>query len=318
MATTEHWDNAPHSGRAAARRRGSPVARLRAWLGGAYTPYLCIAPFFAVFFAFFAYPVAYSFYVSLQHWSGIGPMRSVGFDNYTFVLSDSFFWNAVDNTALLWLLVVPPGIVLSLLIAVALNRARFRGRAIATMLYLLPTVSSIVAVAFVFKIFFDQDYGPVNIVLGTLHLPHVPWLTSEAWSKPTLALVRLWASVGLGALFFYAAMQNISQDLYEAAAMDGCNPLRQFWAITLPLLSRTILFIAIVGTLAVLSLFAEPQLITNNGGPGTSSVTLGYYLYTFINNLDYGTASAVSFLTTMAMMIVSIALFLIARRWPVD
>jgi len=318
MANIQHWDNTRPGARSLAQRRRSPGARLRAWLGGAYTPYLCIAPFFAVFFAFFAYPVAYSFYVSLQHWSGIGPMRSVGFGNYTFVLGDSFFWNAVDNTALLWLLVIPPGIIISLLIAVALNRARFHGRAIATMLYLLPTVSSIVAVAFVFKIFFDQDYGPVNVLLGALHLPHAPWLTSEAWSKPTLALVRLWASVGLGALFFYAAMQNISQDLYEAAAMDGCNPIRQFWAITLPLLSRTILFIAIVGTLAVLSLFAEPQLITNNGGPGISSVTIGYYLYTFINNLDYGTASAVSFLTTAAMMVVSVGLFLIARRWQVD
>ena len=319
MANSERWGRTGGASAVTVNPRASrpPVEWLRRWAGGSFAPYLFVGPFFLIFFGFFAYPVGYSFYVSLQHWAGVGPMRPVGLGNYAFVLTDNFWWNAVANTAVLWLLIVPLGTVLSLLLAVAWNRRGARGVNVARVLYLLPTVSSIVAVSIVFRILLDQNAGPIDVILGLLHIPAVPWLTSSAWSKPAIALVRLWGSVGLGALFFSSALQNISQDVYDAAAVDGCNPIRGFFAVTLPLLSRTILFVVITGTLGIVGLFAEAQLITG-GGPDNSSTTVALYLYNMVGGLDLGTASAVSFLMTAIMVGVSVALFIVQRCWQPD
>jgi len=295
----------------------SLVARGRRWLGGSFAPYLYVTPFFAVFFAFFVYPVAYSFRVSLYHWTGLGPMRYVGFGNYVFVLGDNYWWTAVAVTGIFWVLTIPLGTTLSLILAVACNRPRFRGRSLARVLYLLPAVSSIVAVSVLFRVLFDEQFGPINVVLGALHLPHIPWLTNGAWSKVAIGIVRLWESVGLTGLFFSAALEALPAEVYDAAAVDGCGPMRQFWFITVPLLVRTILFVTVIGTLAIFGIFAEPQLITG-GGPGTSTTTMALYLYQMLQGLDLGTASAVSFLMTVLMMSVSILLFLAARRWRLD
>ncbi len=313
MAETQSWASAPS--RPAKRR--APVARFRRWVGGSFTPYLYIAPFFLFFLGVFGYPLGYAFYVSLHRWSGLGAMRDVGLGNYTFVLTDDFWWSAVGTTAALWLLIVPLGTALSLLLAVAWNRRGFRGLGVSRILWLVPTVSSLVAVSAVFRILYDRDYGPINVLLGIAHIPAIPWLTSETWSKPAIAIVRLWESVGLFALFFSAALQNISQDIYDAAAVDGCAPLRQFWHMTLPLLTRTILFLTVIQTLGVLGLFIEPSLITT-GGPGISTITIGLYLYHLIQGLDLGTSSAVAFLTTAMMLAIAGVMSLVARRWQFD
>src|SRR2546423_128808 len=118
-----------------------PLVRLRKWLGGSYAPYLYVAPFFIIFFAFFAYPVAYSFYVSLHHWAGVGAMRYVGLGNYSFVLSDNYWWNALTVSGLLWLLVMPLGTAISLLVAVVFNRPRFFGRNVALVMFPCPRSS---------------------------------------------------------------------------------------------------------------------------------------------------------------------------------
>ena len=281
-------------------------------------PYLYIAPFFVVFFAFFAYPLCYSFYVSLHSWAGIGPMKPVGWGNYTFALQNPFFWSSIRTTAILWLLVLPAGTVLAMLIAVVWNGKGFRGRNIAVVLYLLPAVISIVAISVVFRILYDQSVGPIDAIITAVGLPSVPWLSDEAWARIGIAIVRLWESVGLGALFYFASLQSIPPEIYDAADVDGCGPIHKFWSITIPLLMRTTLFLTVINTLAVFSLFAEPQNVTNDGGPNNATTTVGLYLYHLVQNLDYGTASAVSFLATVGMMIISITLFLLSRRWVND
>ena len=278
-------------------------------------PYLYVAPFFLVFFTFFAYPLAYSFYVSLHRWDGIGPMRPVGWDNYTFALGNDFFWNSIRTTGLLWLMALPVGMAISMVVAVVWNSGSFRGRNIAIVMYLMPAVISIVAVSVVFRILYDQSAGPIDAVITTFGFAPVPWLSDEMWARVALAIVRLWESIGLGALFYFASLQGISREIYDASSVDGCSPIRQFWSITVPLLARTTLFLAVINTLQVFSMFAEPQLVMNSGGPNNSTTTVGFYLFTLVQNLDLGTASAVSFLMTVGMMLVSIALFLAARRW---
>lgn len=292
------------------------VTQISRWtrFARAATPYLYVAPFFIIFFAFFAYPVAYSFYVSLHSWSGQGAMKWVGGGNYSFVLGDSFFWLALQTTAIIWLS-VPIGLFLGLVIAVLWNRPRVWGRGIVLVLYLLPAVVSIVAISVVFKIMYDQTAGPLDVVLQSLGLQTIPWLSDELWARVGILFVRIWEILGLAALFFGSSLQSIPQDYYDAAAVDGGGPVRQFFSITAPLLTRTILFLTVVNTLGALSLFAEPQLIMTNGGPNNATTTLGLYLLLKVQGLDLGTASSVSFLTTAIMMVVSVVLFLSARRW---
>jgi len=299
---------------AALRASRSSRQGVRARFLRSSTPYLYIAPFFLVFFAFFAYPVAYSFYVSLHSWTGQGAMKWVGWDNYNFALTDSFFTEALQTTGLIWLS-VPLTLVLSLVIAVIWNQARFRGRSVVLVMYLLPTVISIVAVALVFRILYDPTVGPINTALGWFHIPPVNWLGDETSARFGIFIVRIWESIGLGVLFFASSLQAISQDYYDAASMDGSGPIHQFRSITVPLLARTILFMMIWNTLIALSLFAEPQLIMSSGGPNNATTTVGLYLFQKVQNLDLGTASAVSFLMTTIMMVISVLLFLAARRW---
>jgi lactose/L-arabinose transport system permease protein len=281
------------------------------------TPYWYIAPFFLIFFIFFAYPVAYSFFVSLHSWSGQGSMTWVGWDNYSFILSDSYFIEALQVSGIIWLS-VPVTLALSLVIAVIWNHPRFWGRNIVLILFLLSTVVSIVAVSLVFRILYDPTAGPIDSILSWLHLPTVDWLNNENSARFGIFLVRIWETVGLGVLFFASSLQAISQDLYDAASVDGCGPVRGFFSLTVPLLARTILFLMVINTLSSFSLFAEPSLIMNMGGPNNATVTIGLYLFLKVQNLDLGTASAVSFLLTMIMMLVSVGLFLIARRWISD
>jgi len=297
--------------------RRAPQVRSLANFARSGTPYLYIAPFFIIFFLFFAYPVAYSFYVSLHSWAGQGAMTWVGWDNYSFVLTDNYFIEALQVTGLIWIS-VPITMALSLIVAVIWNHPRFLGRNIILILFLLPSVISIVAVSLVFRILYDPSAGPVDAILGWLHLPTVDWLNDPNSARFGIFLVRIWETIGLGVLFFASSLQAISQDLYDAASVDGCGPVRQFVSLTIPLLARTILFLMVINTLSSLSLFAEPQLIMSNGGPSNSTTTVGLYLFQKVQNLDLGTASAVSFLMTTIMMVVSILLFLIARRWTND
>jgi ABC-type sugar transport system permease subunit len=297
----------PRVGRATQVSRWSRFARTA-------TPYVYVAPFFIIFFAFFAYPVAYSFYVSLHSWSGQGAMKWAGWGNYSFVLGDNFFWMALQATAFVWLS-VPIGLFLGLVIAVLWNRPRVWGRSIVLVLFLLPAVVSIVAMSVVFKVLVDSTAGPIDVLLQSLGLQPIPWLTDETWSRFGVLFVRIWEIVGLAALFFGSSLQSIPQDYYDAASVDGGGPVRQFFSITMPLLTRTILFLTVVNTLMALSLFAEPWLIMNMGGPNNATATLGVYLLLKVQNLDLGTASAISFLTTAIMMVLSFVMFLAARRW---
>ncbi len=298
-----------------------PQATMRRGLGGRFlqasTPYLYVAPFFVIFIIFFAYPVANSLYVSMHNWAGQGPMKPVGWGNYSFVLTDNYFTEALLVTGIVWL-AVPATLVVSLVIAVVWNHPRFKGRSIVLMMYLLPTVISIVAVSLVFRILYDPTSGPINEALGWVHLGPVDWLGDAVAARGALILVRIWETVGLGILFFASSLQSISADYYDAASVDGGGPVRQFFSITVPLLARTILFMSIWNTLAALSLFAEPNLIMSQGGPNNATSTIGLYLYTKVQTLDLGTASAVSFLMTLMMMMISVVLFFVARRWTHD
>ncbi|WP_030178108.1 carbohydrate ABC transporter permease [Streptomyces sp. NRRL S-813] len=269
------------------------------------TPYVFVAPFYVVFAAFGLYPLVYALQLSFTDWKGAGEARFIGLDNYTYLLTSEEFWSSLGNSAVMWLLIVPVQIVGGLAAAVLLANARLRLRGMFRVAFIAPFVTPLVAMAQVWIVAFDKDYGLVNHLLGLVGLPHVDWLASTAWAKPTLALLFLWKTTGFAIIILLAGLQAVPADVYEAAALDGASRQRQFWSLTLPLVRRSIAFLVVVQTLAVFQMFAEPFVVTK-GGPYGSTTTGGLYLYNHITASDLGTGAANSFLLVLLVFALSL------------
>jgi ABC-type sugar transport system permease subunit len=288
--------------------------RLRTWLGGSYAPYLFILPFLLIFIAFEQFPLTYALRLSFTRWHGIGVPKFIGLSNYTFLLTDSGFWESIYNSVYLWVIIVPLQTLFAVLVAYLLSLPHLRLRGFFRITYLLSYLVPLVAIAQVWKVLFDTQFGAVNFALAGLGLPAIGWLTDPAWSKLTLALMFFWKSSGFAILIMLAAIQGIQRELYEAAALDGATSFQQFTQITLPLMRRAIAFYSVIATLAVLQMFAEPYVLTQ-GGPYTSTTTAGYLLNMYMKQLDLGTGAANSFLLTLLVMAISLLMlrFLQAR-----
>ncbi|WP_085066169.1 carbohydrate ABC transporter permease [Catenuloplanes japonicus] len=269
------------------------------------TPYLYILPFLLVFAAFGAYPLAYALRLSLTRWTGAGEPRWIGLDNYTYLLTSPEFWASLGNSAVIWLLVVPIQMVAGLGAAVLLSNARLRLRGAFRVAFIAPFVTPLVAMAQVWIVVFDQDHGLVNHALNLVGLPDVGWLTSTAWSKPTLALLFLWKTTGFAIIILLAGLQSVPAPVYEAAEIDGASRWRQFWSMTVPLMRRSLSFLLVIQTLAVFQMFAEPFVVTQ-GGPFGSTTTAGLYLYDHITASDLGTGAANSFLLVILVFALSL------------
>jgi ABC-type sugar transport system permease subunit len=272
-------------------------------------PYLFVTPFFVVFAAFGAYPLGYALRLSFTRWRGAGEAEWIGLDNYTYLLTSSEFWSSLGNSAVMWLLVVPIQLVFGLGGAVLLANAKLRLKGLYRVAFIAPFVTPLVAMAQVWIVVFDRDYGLVNHALGLVGLPNVDWLTSTAWAKPTLALLFLWKTTGFAIIILLAGLQAVPSQVYEAADLDGASKWRQFRSITVPLMRRSLAFLLVVQTLAVFQMFAEPFVVTQ-GGPYGSTTTAGLYLYDHISISDLGTGAANSFL----LVILVFALSLISVR----
>lgn len=269
------------------------------------TPYLFILPFFLVFAAFAAYPLGYALRLSFTRWTGAGQARWIGIDNYTYLLTSSEFWSSLANSSIMWVLVVPLQLVAGLGAAVLLSNAKLRLRGVFRVAFIAPFVTPLVAMAQVWIVVFDRDYGLVNHVLNLVGLPDVGWLTSTVWSKPTLALLFLWKTTGFAIIILLAGLQSVATHVYEAADLDGASRWRQFWSMTVPLMRRSLSFLLVIQTLAVFQMFAEPFVVTQ-GGPYGSTTTAGLYLYDHITASDLGTGAANSFLLVILVFALSL------------
>ncbi|PSL37801.1 carbohydrate ABC transporter membrane protein 1 (CUT1 family) [Labedella gwakjiensis] len=275
-------------------------------------PYLFVAPFVAVFIAFSIYPLIFTARLSFTNWRGSGAAEWVGWDNYLYLLGNEGFWSSIANSAVLWLLIIPAQLVIALIAAVLLDNAKLKLRSLYRVAFVVPFVTPLVAIAQVWVVVFDQNYGAVNGLLGLVGLPDVGWLTTSEWAKPTLALLFVWKTTGFIVLILLSGLQSIDSSVYEAADLDGAGRLRQLWSITVPLLRRTIMFAVVLQTLAVFQMFAEPFVVTQ-GGPYGSTTTAGYYLYNHITRADLGTGAANSFLLVILVMALSLGFVRLLR-----
>ena len=286
----------------------SPRSRRRNRLA----PYVFVAPFVLLFAAFGVYPMAFTLRLSFTDWRGSGAASWVGLDNYTYLLTNPAFWSSLGNSAVLWLLVIPTQLVIALVAAVLLDSGRTRLRSFYRVAFLVPFVTPLVAVAQIWVVVFDENYGAVNAALGAVGLPDIGWLTTSTWAKPTLALLFIWKTTGFIVIILLSGLQAIDGDVYEAASLDGAGRTRRLWSITVPLLRRTLLFAVVLQTLAVFQMFAEPFVVTQ-GGPYGSTTTAGLHLYNHITRADLGTGAANSFLLVVLVMAMSLVFVRLLR-----
>jgi cellobiose transport system permease protein len=286
------------------------------------SPYVFVAPFFVTFAVFGAFPLLYTGYVSLTNRNLLNPVSSfVGLDNYTALLHDSYFWNAVENTFGIWVLSTVPQLVLALVLAHVLN-TKLRGRTVFRMSLLLPQVTSLVAVALIFTQLFDYRYGLFNYVLGELGFGKVNWEAGTFSSWVALSVMVMWRWTGYNTLIYLAAMQAVPDDLYEAAEVDGAGRWRQFFHITIPMLRPTIIFTAIISTIGGLQLFTEPYLFQPlkqqaTGGSARQYQTVSMYLYEKAfggSEFKFGYASAIAWSLFLMTIMFSVFNYMLVRR----
>ncbi|NYI46910.1 cellobiose transport system permease protein [Nocardioides aromaticivorans] len=276
------------------------------------SPYLYVSPFFVLFAIVGLYPLLYTGYLSLFDWNRAYYVRGdfVGLDNYSFVLTDPVFRKSLVNTFSIFLMSSVPQVVLAVAVAALLD-TRLRGRTFWRMSVLLPFVVAPTAAVLIFGSLFADRYGMINQLLGEIGLEPIRWHVDRWWSHFAIAGMVNWRWTGYNALIFLAAMQAVPRDLYEAASLDGAGRIRQFFAVTLPMIRPTMIFVIITSTIGGLQIFTEPRLFDDTpnreGGPDHQYMTSTLYIYVKgIEDQFYGRASAAAWI--LFLIIVGIAL----------
>jgi len=208
---------------------------------------------------FSAGPILASLYFSFTNQGAFGPAAWVGFNNYRELLRDPVFHQAVWNTLYLTGIGVPVSIGLALLIALALNFP-IHGQPVYRAVAYLPAIVPVITISYVWEWILNDQGGYLNKLLGLVDLPQPAWLSDPSWIKPGLLLLILW-TVGASAIIYLAGLRQVSQSLYEAAAVDGCGAWRRFRYVTWPVLSPVTLFLVIVGCISFLQLFTQPYIL---------------------------------------------------------
>jgi multiple sugar transport system permease protein len=281
---------------------------------------LFLAPSLVGFLIFMAGPLLASLGFSLLEWNLLTPPTWLGFDNYQQLLRDPEFWSSLWATIYYTLVSVPLGMVSALLLALALNQ-QFRGIAIYRTLYFIPVVSSMIAVALMWRWMYNPTSGILNYVLNNLFslfgLPWTApdWLQSRTWAMPAIILMSVWKGLGYNMVLYLAGLQGIPRHLYEAAEIDGASGWHKFRHITLPLLTPTTFFIVIISIIGSFQVFEQAYIMTQ-GGPARATVTSVYYIYE--NGFQWyrmGYASAVAWVLFALIMLVTLIQWRYQDRW---
>lgn len=247
------------------------------------TPLLFISPHLFFFIIFLAYPTIYGLVISFHNWNFFTDMTFVGLQNYANILWDTeslyfdYFWSAFSATLTFVILSVPFLVLIPLLLAIGINARPF-GHNFFRALFYAPSLLSVVTVVLIWIWLLDTNAGIVNYYLGVLGLDAVPWLTRTPWVWISLVIMTIWWTIGTNMILFLAGLGEISDQLYEAAKIDGANKWQQFLHVTLPGLRGPMAFVVIMTTLASFNVMAQPQLATG-GGPGYETRVLILYIY---------------------------------------
>ncbi|MCD7058319.1 carbohydrate ABC transporter permease [Pelagibacterium xiamenense] len=270
------------------------------------TAYGFLAPYLLIFAGFWIWPILYSFYLSFLS-TRIQPWTFNPTINWGRLVIDPAFANALKNTLIILVIQVPVMIALATLLAVLLNSHLLRARGIMRFAFFAPVVVGEVAYAAVFRLMFNTDFGVVNKIIGVVGIPPVSWFSNPTAAMALIIMAVTWRWVGYNAIIILSGLQTIPEDVYEAATLDKVSKTKQFFFITLPLLKPIILVCVVLSVIGTMQLFAEPFLITNRGGPGGATETLGLFLYRQgFTVLNFGYASAVAYTIAALAVIISV------------
>ena len=281
------------------------------------------APALTVITVFFGLPVLAALALSLTDFdiyalADLHNLRFVGLGNYIGLLHNPLFWQALGNTFYFVGVGVPLSIAVSLGAALLLHSKLGHFKPFFRTAFFAPVVTTVVAVAVIWKYLFHTQYGLVNWALSYLHVDPVDWLGDPDWAMPTIILFAVWKNFGYNMIIFLAGLQAIPEDLYEAARIDGASRWRQFLHVTLPMLGPTLLLVGILTLAGYFQLFAEPYVMTQ-GGPLQSTVSVLYLMYEEgFKWWNLGNASAVAFLLFVLMSVLTSGLLWFARRRGVE
>jgi multiple sugar transport system permease protein len=280
-----------------------------------------MSPWIIGFCAFFVYPVVSSLYFSFTKYDILTDPIWVGLDNYRFMFtSDGRFWTAVYNTAWIVAVIVPLQVAFGITTATVLIRVK-QGLGFYRTVFFLPTMVPLVAAALGF-VYLLNPGGPVNAVLGFLHLPEPLWFRDPAWAKPGLALMGLWM-VGQTMIIFLAAQLDVPRQLYEAADLEGAGPFQRFRHVTLPMISPVIFFSVIIGVINGFRYFTEAYVVSKAGDwdnpVGSPQDSLLFYTSHLYNQgfegFHMGYAAALSWVMFVVIMVCTLLLIRSSRRW---
>lgn len=231
----------------------------------------------------------------------------IGFDNYTKMIADTEVWQALWNTIKYAIIEVPVSIIIGLILATLLNR-KLKGRSFFRTLFFLPMVAAPAAVAMVWRWLYNSEFGLLNVILGKIGLGPVNWISDPKIAIISIAVVGIWSVIGYNMVLFLAGLQEIPIDFYEAAKLDGAGPVKQFFHITVPLISPTLFFVLVTRVIAAFQVFDLVYMMmekTNAALPKTQSLVFLFYKYSFQqNNRGYG--SAIVLLLLAVILVITI------------
>jgi multiple sugar transport system permease protein len=287
------------------------MRRRRALLG-----YLFVLPTLLGILVFTAGPVVASLGLSFFQYNVIDPPEFVGLQNYRQLANDTRALKSFLTTAEFVVLAVGLQLVVSLLLAMGVQRTTTAAlRYFFRSAFFLPLLTSAASISIVLAYMFHQDFGVINYYLGQIGVDEIPWLNSAGWALITIVLTYVWQQLGFTFIVFTGGLGGIPRDILEAADLDGASGWRRLRDITLPMLSPTLLFAAVVGVIGALQVFAEPFVMTN-GGPGDATRTVVMIIYeAAFSSLQIGYGSTIAVFLFLAILLVTAIQFRLSRRW---
>ena len=330
MATSTHGPRAAASPAWAAARPPAPTARRRpGWLGGpgknavsgsdGLWPWLFVLPLLTGVAVFYLWPILATAYLSLTQSGPFGGSTFTGFSNFTALVKDEQLYLSLANT-LLYTGIVLIGVPIAVYVASLLNLPGLRFAQFYRVLFFLPFVAMPTAIAMVWRLLFNGDFGLINRGLGLVGVDGPYWISTPTTAMIAVAIVGLWSSLGFSVIVLGAGLKNIPPELYEAAELDGASTWRQFRSVTVPLLTPSIFFVTIVTVISSFQLFDLLYAILGSSNPVLPrSLSLVYFFYRegFVNN-DKGYAAAIAMVILVIIAVVTALQFRMQRRWVQD
>lgn len=279
------------------------------------TGYLFLLPNLLCFLAFVFIPIIMGFVISFTDYNGFNKFNFVGIQNYATMFSDEYFQISIKNNLIYTLVTVPATVVLSLLLAAALNTG-MKGAGLLRTLYFFPTISSMVAVGIVWGMLFNPSKGLINGIITSFGVANPPkWLASSKTALLSVMIVAVWKQVGYYMVIMLSGMQSIPKSLYESAELDGANTVQRFFHVTVPLLSSTLFMVIILLIINSFQVFDLVSIMTE-GGPGASTNVLVYRIYQEgFKYLRFGFASAEAYFLFAIICVITLIQFWGQKKW---